>query len=125
VNRSLRVLIVEDEHLVASYMADLMEEWGHVVVAICTTGADAIKHLQQGGIELALLDIKLKGELTGVDVAEVARGQAIAHVFVSGSGDPTTRSAAQATNPLGFVQKPINEKQFGSILSVLAADRLE
>jgi CheY-like chemotaxis protein len=125
VSRSLRILIVEDEYFVASYIADLMEEWGHEVVATCETGVDAIERLERGGVELALLDIKLKGDLTGVDVAEVARAHDVAHLFVSGSGDPMTRSAAQATNPLAFLQKPINEKQLGYILNGLMAEFLE
>lgn len=116
---SLRVLIVEDEYFVASFMADLMEEWGHEVVAVCATGTAAIEHLERDGVEIALLDIKLKGDLTGVNVADVARARKIAHVFVSGSGDPATRSAAIATDPLAFLQKPINEKQLRSILNGL------
>ncbi|MGH1574985.1 response regulator [Methylobacterium sp. P31] len=124
-SRSLRVLIVEDEYFVASYMADLMEEWGHEVVATCATGAEAIEHLNRGGVELAILDIKLKGDLTGVDVADVARAQEIAHVFVSGSGDTVTRSAAIATNPLAFLQKPVNERQFRSVLNGLLVEPLE
>lgn len=122
---SLRVLIVEDEYFVASFIADLMEEWGHEVVAVCATGTAAIEHLERGGVEIALLDIKLKGDLTGVDVAEVARERAIAHVFVSGSGDPATRSAAQATEPLAFLQKPVSEKQFRSILNGVLATAAE
>jgi CheY-like chemotaxis protein len=125
VNRSLRVLIVEDEYFVASYMADLMEEWGYEVVAMCATGTEAIDRLNRCGIELVILDIKLKGDLTGTDVAKVARKQAVPFVFVSGSGDPTTRSAAQATNPLAFLQKPVNEKQLRSILSELLVKPLE
>lgn len=120
-SRSVRVLIVEDEYFVASYLADLIEEWGHEVVAICATGAEAIEHLKGGGIDIAVLDIKLKGDLTGVDVAEVSRAQEVAHAFLSGSGDPATRRAAEATNPLAFLQKPVNEKQFRSILDQLLA----
>jgi CheY-like chemotaxis protein len=122
VNRSLRVLIVEDEYFVASYMADLIEEWGHEVVAMCATGTEAIDLLNRCGIELAILDIKLKGDLTGTDVAKVAREQAVPFIFVSGSGDPATRSAVQATNPLAFLQKPVNEKQLRSILSGLLVE---
>jgi CheY-like chemotaxis protein len=125
VSRSLRVLIVEDEYFVASYVADLMEEWGHEVVAVCPTAEAAIEHLTRGGVEVALLDIKLRGSLTGVDVAGVARAQGVAHVFLSGSGDPATRSAAVATDPLAFLQKPVNEKQLRSILNGLLVEPLE
>jgi two-component system, response regulator PdtaR len=124
VSRSLRVLIVEDEYFVATYVADLMEDWGHEVVAMCATGEHAIEHLKRGGVELALLDIKLKGDLTGLDVAEVARAQGVTHVFLSGSGDPATRSAAIATDPIAFLQKPVNERQLSAVLSDVAAETL-
>lgn len=115
-SRSLRVLIVEDEYLVASYVADLVEEWGHEVVGVCATGAEAIDHLHRYDVEIAMLDIKLKGDLTGIDVGKVARARDVAHVFLSGSGDPATRSAALATHPRAFLQKPIDERQLRSIL---------
>jgi two-component system, response regulator PdtaR len=124
VSRSLRVLIVEDEYFVASYVADLMEEWGHEVMATCPTGEEAIQHLERGGVEIAILDIKLKGQLTGLDVAEVARAQGVPHLFLSGSGDPTTCSAARATDPLAFLQKPVSERQLSAILSEVAAECL-
>jgi CheY-like chemotaxis protein len=122
VSRSLRVLIVEDEYFVASYMADLIEEWGHEVAATCETAADAIDRLNRGGVAFAILDIKLKGELTGIDVAEVAQERGVPFIFLSGSGDPVTRSAVRATNPLGFLQKPVNEKQLWSILNGLLVE---
>jgi DNA-binding response OmpR family regulator len=124
VSRSLRVLIVEDEYFVATYVADLMEEWGHEVVATCATGEHAIEHLKRGDVELAILDIKLKGDLTGLDVAEVARRQGVTHLFLSGSGDPATRSAARATDPLAFLQKPVNERQLSAVLSEVPAETL-
>ncbi|CAO4136645.1 response regulator [Methylorubrum extorquens] len=118
-SRRLRVLIVEDESLIASYIADLVEDAGHDVVASVPTGEEALKHLARGGLDLALLDIKLKGEMNGIEVAQIARAQAIPHVFVSGSGEPTTRSAAEATNPLGFLQKPFDQKHLDAVLSML------
>ncbi|MGH1588998.1 response regulator [Methylobacterium phyllosphaerae] len=124
-SRSLRVLIVEDEYFVATYIADLMEEWGHEVVSMCATGEAAVERLSQGGVDLAILDIKLKGKLTGMDVAEVAHEMAIAHVFVSGSGDPATRSSAQASNALAFLQKPVNEKQLKILIADLSVDTAE
>jgi CheY-like chemotaxis protein len=88
VNDKLRVLVVEDEALVADYVADLVEEAGHEVVGIVATGEQALAFLQGGGIDLALLDIKLKGGITGIDVARVACSRSVAHVFITGSGDP-------------------------------------
>lgn len=120
--RSLRILIVEDEFLVASYVADLVEEWGHEVVAICATGQIAIEHLGREKIDIAILDIKLKDELTGLDVARRAHEQGIAHIFLSGSGDPTTHAAALATHPLAFLQKPLHQDKLKLILATVSTE---
>src|SRR3712207_8008840 len=61
-------------------------------------------------VDLAILDIKLKGSMSGIEVAQKARDCAIPHVYISGSGDPSTRQAADATGPLAFLQKPFNQQ---------------
>jgi CheY-like chemotaxis protein len=119
VNRCLRVLIVEDEYLVASYLADLVEDAGHEVAASVPTGEAALEHLTSGGLDLAILDIKLKGAMSGIDVAATARARAIPHVFVSGSGDPLTRDAAEATSPLAFLQKPLDQRHLDAVFTRL------
>ena len=118
-SRRLRVLIVEDEFLIASYIADLVEDAGHEVVASVPTGEEALECLARGSLDLALLDIKLKGRLSGVEVAQTARAKAIPHVFVSGSGDPMTRNAAEATGPMAFLQKPLDQRQLQAVFTVL------
>ncbi|MFL5531076.1 MAG: response regulator [Gemmatimonadales bacterium] len=95
-------------------MVDVLEEAGHEIVATVPTGERALEHLQQAEIDVALLDIELKGSLSGIDVARVARG--IPHVFITGSGDPATRVAAEATGPLGFLQKPFSREGLMTIL---------
>lgn len=116
VNGSLRVLVVEDEWLVADYIVDVLEEAGHEVVATAATGEKALEHLEQEAIDVALLDITLKGSLSGIDVAQAARASGIPHVFITGSGDPATRAAAEATGPLGFLQKPFSPERLLLVL---------
>jgi CheY-like chemotaxis protein len=123
VSRRLRVLIVEDEFLIASFIADLVEDAGHEVAASVTTGREALAHLVRGGLDLALLDIKLKGEINGIEVAQSARARSIPHVFISGSGDPATRSAAEATGPVAFLQKPVDQARLWAVLATLMRER--
>jgi len=111
---------VEDEALVADYVADVIEEVGHEVAGFAATGERALQHLEQSRPDLAILDIKLKGKLSGIDVARRARELAIPHVFISGSGDPTTREAAEATQPLAFLQKPFSQARLVSVLGTAA-----
>ena len=117
VNGRLRILVVEDEWLVADYIVDVLEDAGHEVVAVLATGEKALEHQERTAIDIALLDIKLKGSLSGIDVARAARASGIPHVFITGSGDPTTRAAAEATGPLGFLQKPFSPEGLMAILA--------
>ncbi|HZH09825.1 MAG TPA: response regulator [Microvirga sp.] len=121
INGKLRVLVVEDEWLVADYIADVLEDAGHEVVASVPTGQKALEHIERKGIDVALLDIKLKGGMSGIEVAEAARTWGIPHVFITGSGDPATRAAAEATGPLGFLQKPFNPEGLTAILGGVAS----
>jgi CheY-like chemotaxis protein len=112
----LRVLVVEDEALVADYIADVLEEAGHEVAGFAATGEKALEALARDRVDLAILDIKLKGLMTGIDVAHAARERAIPYLFISGSGEPLTRLAAEATGPLAFLQKPFNQEELVSVL---------
>jgi CheY-like chemotaxis protein len=123
--RRLRVLIVEDEFLIASYIADLVEDAGHEVTASVQTGEDALAMLARGNLDVALLDIKLKGKMNGIDVARAAQAGGIPHVFVSGSGDPTTRNAAEATRPIAFLQKPLDQTRLESVLTGVVREMAE
>lgn len=118
-----RILIVEDEFLVSSFLADVVEEAGYEVAAITPTGEQAVEHLKVGSIDLAILDIRLKGAMTGIDVAEVARTLSVPHLFISGSGEPNTRSLAEATAPVGFLQKPVDEWRLLALLSRILASK--
>jgi len=122
VTSRLRVLVVEDESLVADYVADIVEDEGHEVAGFAASGEKAIQHLEAGRVHLAILDIKLKGSMTGIDVAVAARERSIPHLFISGSGDPTTRVAADATGPLAFLQKPFSQASLASILKMVAGN---
>jgi CheY-like chemotaxis protein len=115
-NGILRVLLVEDEALVADYLADIIEEAGHEVAGFAATGEKALLFLDRQHFDLAILDIKLKGKLSGIEVAESVRQRAILHMFISGSGDLATRQAAEATGPLAFLQKPFSQETLVSVL---------
>jgi two-component system, response regulator PdtaR len=109
---ALRVLIVDDELLIADYIASVLEEAGHTVVGMAATADQAQKLLRDTGADVALLDITLKGDRDGVELAQAIRTEhGLPHIFISGSGDPQTRQRAEDTNPLAFLQKPFKGAQ--------------
>jgi CheY-like chemotaxis protein len=119
----LRVLVVDDEFLIADYIAMLLEEAGHVVVGPAGSASEALALLQrEAAVDAAVLDIRLPGGVDGIELAaEIHRRHGpLPVVFASGSGDPTTRQRAEAATPLAFLQKPIEPVM---LLRVLTAVR--
>lgn len=121
--RRLRVLVVEDEFLVADYIASVVEDEGHEVIGLSHSFDHAVASADQLKPDLAILDIRLKGERDGVEVADVLRTSGVRFIFISGSGDPTTLGRAMAREPISFLQKPFKPAALAAALSQALGDR--
>ena len=62
-----KILIVEDEEIVAEFIHECLNEFGHETIAVCSTGEEAIEVVKNKKPDLALMDITLKGKLNGVE----------------------------------------------------------
>jgi DNA-binding response OmpR family regulator len=67
---SIQILIVEDERLVAKHISQLLQDDGYTICAIASDGDTAMKKIVEFSPDLVLLDIQIKGEIDGVEVAE-------------------------------------------------------
>ena len=107
----VRVLIVEDEGIIAMDVAMMLEEAGHAVVGIARTGPEALDLSQAHGPDIVLMDLNL-GEGTRGDEAARAifERQGIRSIFVSGSIDERTRADLIALNPAGMITKPMHPR---------------
>ncbi|MFT3698793.1 MAG: response regulator [Kofleriaceae bacterium] len=102
-----RVLVVEDERIVARDLRETLVEHGYEVVAAVTTGEEAIVRASQHNPELILMDIRLAGKLDGISAAqEILSTQDIPIVYLTSHGDGETLERAKTTNPFGYVLKP-------------------
>jgi DNA-binding NarL/FixJ family response regulator len=119
--RCLHVLIVEDEFLVADYISDVVTDAGHQVVGLASSAEAALAIVAGSPIDLAIMDVRLSGDIDGVDLAwrlrEIAPGAA--YLFISGSGDPQTRERVQAAGPVAFLQKPFHPEQLVELINGL------
>ena len=108
--RSLRVLIVEDEFFISLHTKELVEELGHVVVGIAVSADQAIHVAEQERPDVVLMDIRLNGSRDGIEAAdEIRKRLGIGSIFVTANTDPQTRQRALASQPLGFLEKPLTE----------------
>jgi CheY-like chemotaxis protein len=110
--RRARILIVEDDALVAAYIKDVLEETGFVVPGVASTAAEAFALVGATLPRLALVDIRLPGSLDGIQVAcELLRRFKVPSIFLSGMDDPETAERARIAQPLGFLHKPFRPSQ--------------
>jgi len=100
----MRILIVEDEALIAMVLADSLESAGHLVVGPASTMAEALALCEAMPPELALLDFNLADGSNGVDVARALLGRwGVPSIFASGEAVETRQARDIA---LGFIRKP-------------------
>src|ERR1051326_1013845 len=107
-----RILIVEDEGIVAADIAKCLEDHGFEVAGIAGSADDAIQEALLTCPDLVLMDIRIQGELDGVETAEVLHrrfGPAV--VYLTAHGDKDTIERAKKTLPLGFLLKPFKESE--------------
>lgn len=107
---SARVLVVEDEWVVATDVRDCLEELGYSVVAIVASGEEAIIRARELQPDLVLMDIRLEGEMDGIQAAQQIWNELqIPIIYATGYSDKVTVDRATETEPFGYVLKPIKE----------------
>jgi two-component system, response regulator PdtaR len=117
----LSILIVEDDPIVASYIEEVLTEAEFHVAGVAASASEALSLLDHDKPDLALIDIRLTGQLDGIDLACLIRTKINAPtIFLSGSADAPTRLRAEAARPLAFLQKPFRpSKLFNAIQRAL------
>ena len=109
-----RILIVEDEPLVAFDNEHLLGESGYEVVATVDSLADAMRVIGEQQIDLILSDIKLNGDGDGMDVARAARAKGVPVLFVSGNCPMEAHALG-----VGCLAKPYSDKVLKAALDAL------
>jgi DNA-binding NtrC family response regulator len=105
-----KVMIVEDELVVARDIRKALERNGHKITGVAQTVEKAFLLIEQQRPTLALVDIFLKGHFTGIDLAVRLNAEDIPFIYVSANSNQPVLEAAKATDPCGFIVKPFREK---------------
>jgi response regulator of citrate/malate metabolism len=105
-----KILIVEDEFVVANDLRLILQKSGYEVCGIADSFNEAITIIEEHNPTLVLLDIYLKGIKTGIDLAKLLTEKNIAFVYLSANSNQKIMDAAKATQPFGFLVKPFREK---------------
>ena len=105
-----KILIVEDEAIVAKDISVCLEKIGYEVVASFSKGEKALSFLEDNKPDLVLMDIMLAGNISGIDTsARIKKDHDIPVVFLTAYADEKTIERAKITEPYGYVIKPFKE----------------
>jgi two-component system cell cycle sensor histidine kinase/response regulator CckA len=107
-----RILIVEDEGIIAKDIQSTLNRSGYSVIGIASSGEEAIKKAMEIHPDVVLMDIVLEGSIDGVEATEYIRDHFdIPVVYLTAYSDDTTLQRAKITEPFGYILKPFQEKE--------------
>jgi DNA-binding NarL/FixJ family response regulator len=117
--KPIRVLIVEDDPLVAEDIWGCLEAIGFEPAGICYSAESALESLDELQPEAALLDITLGGTMDGIELAEnINQRHPMPFVFLTSHGDRNTLQRAKLTRPAGYLLKPFDEGDLMTSLEI-------
>jgi CheY-like chemotaxis protein len=120
-----RILVVEDEHVVAMDMEMQLVASGYEVTGIAAAGKEALRLAETTRPDLILMDVRLQGPLDGfATAAEIQRVRNVPIVFVTAFGNGEAKRRAKELGPYGLLTKPYRPEDLRSIVTgALARDR--
>ncbi len=113
-----KVLIVEDEFIVANNLRQVLQRFGYEVSGIAASAEEAEEILQQNKPDIALLDIRLPGKYSGIDIARKLKAENIAFIYLSANSSQKVLEEAKTTEPYGFLVKPFRKKDLLVMLDI-------
>lgn len=106
----INVLVVEDESIVSKDIQHSLTRLGYEVVGAAATGEKALELARAERPDVILMDIMLKGEMNGVEAAEIIRKELkLPVIFLTAYADEATLNKAKITEPYGYIIKPFKE----------------
>lgn len=116
---SYNILIIEDDPHIAASLSEMLEILDHKVLGVAESFDEAIKHLNDKDIELALVDIQIKGDKSGIDVAEKLKNDfKLPFIFTTAYADKETIQKAAVHSPYGYIVKPYSMKEINAGIEV-------
>jgi diguanylate cyclase (GGDEF)-like protein/PAS domain S-box-containing protein len=117
---SSRILVVEDEKIIALDLKQTLQRLGHTVVATVSSGEAAIAQALEQQPDLVLMDIRLQGQIDGVEAAAYLwEHTRIPVIFLTSHADVTTLERAKIAEPFGYLLKPFDERELNITIEIV------
>jgi DNA-binding response OmpR family regulator len=115
-----RILVVEDERIIALDIQDRLNRWGYDVPEIASSGEEALKKARIVQPHLVLMDVKLQGLIDGIETAKRIQAQfEIPVIYVTAYADEFTMLRVNETHPDGVILKPFGERELHSTIETV------
>ena len=103
-----KILMVEDDLFISMINKKCLEQLGHNVILVIRNGLDAIEAAKNLNPDVILMDVRIAGEIDGIEaMEEIRKFSDVDVIYISGDSDPETLLRAEKTRMLGFRIKPI------------------
>lgn len=123
--RKVKILVVEDEMLIGAKIALYLAELGYEVTGVLPRAEDALPHVLEDMPDMALLDVRLKGKMDGIELAETLQKEySLPVIFLTANADDGTFNRAKNAKPFAFLQKPFRKTELKRALE-LAVTQME
>lgn len=116
---NLNILIVEDSLSYAIELEQIAEEIGFSVIANVDNSADALDVIYSQSPDIILMDINIKGRLTGIDIGKKIAHLNIPILYITSFNDDETYKQAQESNIVGYIVKPVDKLTLATSLKLL------
>ena len=117
--KKVKILVVEDEILIADNICDTLEELGYEALEPAINYTEAIETIENEKPDLAILDIQLSGTKTGIDVAkEILDNYNFPFIFLTSNADLSTINEAKKVTPSAYLVKPFSKNELFSSIEV-------
>ncbi len=114
-----RILIVEDEGILALRIKSDLEEMGYAVVGTYASGKEALEGIKEAGPDLVLMDISLQGKMDGIETAcRMNKDYGVPVIYLTAHSEENIIERAKITEPYGYILKPFTTKELRIVVEV-------
>jgi signal transduction histidine kinase len=114
-----KILVVEDESIIALELAEHLTEMGYDVVGRASSGVEAIAKAKELHPDLILMDLVMPGEKSGIDAAEEIKTEMdVPFIFVTAYADEEHVKSAKKVEPFGYIVKPYEDRQLRAAIEI-------
>ncbi len=117
----MNIIVVEDDSLTALFIQETLEDLGHSVLGTFDNGATLFETISSLDVDLAFMDIEINGKMDGIECAKILKDDyKISSIFITSYQNSDTINDAMDSLPLGYLIKPVSEKEIEASLAVIS-----